>query len=249
MVSPRNRTQNRLRVASLVAAGILLLLVGLIILGILTDLYELGDLPRNVIHWVRRNGPVGAVAALYAEESGIPVLVPGDIFVVYMGRHARSLGGLLLAGVAMVAAVVLGATNLYWISRRWGRTLLEGRTGKVLHLTPARLGRAEHWFQRYGVWALIFGRHIPGFRIPITVAAGTLKVPYARFAGSVAVSSAMWVGLFLYAGARYGRSMEQFLLHHGRAYAVAVPVILVAIVAFLAVRHFGPGRSPAAAVK
>jgi len=42
-----------------------------------------------------------------------------------------------------------------------------------LHLTPQRLERAEGWFVRWGAWALIFGRHIFGLRVPLTVAAGT----------------------------------------------------------------------------
>ena len=236
MGSPRRR----LKVAS--AALLLFLAIG-VLLGVLTDLYELGDMPRNVLHWVRHNGPAGAVTALYAEESGIPVLLPGDVFVVYVGRHMGSAAGWLIAWVVMIIAVVLGATNLYWISRRWGRRLLLGRPGKVLHMTPRRLDRAEAWFQRYGVWALIFGRHIPGFRIPITVAAGTLKIHYAKFASSVAVSSAIWVGVFLYAGARYGRGMERFLLRHGRSYAIALAVILVVGGGLWALRRFRRERA------
>ena len=230
--------RRRLKTASAAVSLLLVVLAALVVVGILTDLYELGDLPRNTLHWVRHNGPLGAALALYSEESGIPVLVPGDIFVVYIGRHTSGVAGWLVAWVALIAAVVLGATNLYWISRRWGRRLLLGRTGQVLHLTPRRLDRAERWFGRYGVWALIFGRHIPGFRIPITVAAGTLEIGYARFAASVAVSSAIWVGVFLYAGARYGRSLERMLLRHGRPFAIAIPIFIALLIAASAARHF-----------
>src|SRR5712692_1588523 len=46
---------------------------------------------------------------------------------------------------------------------------------------PRRLERAERWFERYGVLAIIFSRHIPGFRVPITVAAGVFKIRYQVF--------------------------------------------------------------------
>ncbi|MDQ6748886.1 MAG: hypothetical protein M3010_12375, partial [Candidatus Dormibacteraeota bacterium] len=151
----------------MVVGAVVLVLGILLALGVAGDAYELGDLPRNTLHRIRQNGPGGAILALYAEESGIPVLVPGDVFVIYLGRHAGGPLGWFAAWGALVVAVVLGATNLYWISRRWGRGLLHGGLGSVLHLTPARLDRAEKWFASYGVWALIFGRHIPGFRIPI----------------------------------------------------------------------------------
>jgi len=237
----------RLKLASAAVAVIVLAGVVIVVLGVLTDLYELGDLPHNTLAWVRHHGPVGAVLALYTEESGIPVLLPGDVFVVYLGRHTSGITSWIIAWLAMIAAVVLGATNLYWISRRWGHSLLMGKTGRALHLTHERLHRAETWFGGYGGWGLIFGRHIPGFRIPITVAAGTLEIRYAKFAASVAVSSAIWVGVFLYAGARYGRAVERLLLRHGRPFAIAIPVVIAIVVAVWAGRQFGRthrGASP-----
>ena len=226
------------------AAVLVLITATIVLLGILTDLYELGDLPRNALRWVRQNGPLGAVLALYAEESGVPVLLPGDVFVVYVGRHTSSTTGWVIAWLVLIGGVVAGATNLYWISRRWGRGLLMGRTGRVLHLTPERLERAEAWFARYGVWALIFGRHIPGFRIPITVAAGTLEIRYPKFVASVAVSSAIWVEVFLLAGARYGRAVERFLLRNGHSYAIAIPILIVVVATIWGVRRYrASGRS------
>jgi len=52
----------------------------------------------------------------------------------------------------IIVVVVLGATNLYLISRRIGRRLLAGRLGAVLHVTPERLDQAERWFHRWGPW-------------------------------------------------------------------------------------------------
>jgi membrane protein DedA with SNARE-associated domain len=234
-----SRARRRLRRYSIWAGTVILLLGGLLAIGIISDVYEpLGDLPQQAFRWVRHNGPGGAVFALYAEESGVPLFLPGDVFVVYLGRHATSVSYFLIAWVALVTAVVAGATNLYWISRRWGRELLEGRLGRVVHLTPKRLDQAERWFSRYGVWALIFGRHIPGFRIPITVAAGTLKVKYRVFAASVAVSSAIWVTVFLFAGLRFGRAVEHLLFRLRINYAIAVPILLCLVGLWFGVQHF-----------
>jgi hypothetical protein len=103
----------------------------------------------------------------------------------------RHLASWLIAWRGLIGVVVLGATNLFFISRRFGRRLVEGRFAHLVHLSPERLQRAEKWFERCGVLAIIFGRHIPGFRVPITVAAGVLKVRYPLFAPSVAVSTAI----------------------------------------------------------
>ena len=201
-----------LPVRRLLLAALIVLLVTLAIFGDLDE--AVGDLPRLALAWVRHNGLWGAVLALYVEESGVPVLLPGDVFIVYLGRHLGSPAGWVTAWLAIILAVVMGSTNLYWISRRWGRDLLSSRLGRLVHVTPGRMQRAERWFQRYGVWALIFGRHVPGLRVPITICAGTLRVRYPVFALSVAVSTAMWAGVFLFVGVRFGREFEGFMRAH-----------------------------------
>jgi membrane protein DedA with SNARE-associated domain len=163
----------------------------------------------------------GSLLALYLEESGVPVPVSGDVFVVYLGHHlAGSLPRLVLVWLGLVAAVVAGSSNLYFISRRWGRRLVEGRLGLLLHVTPARLAAAERWFDRWGAPAIIFGRHIFGFRVPVTVAAGVFRVPYHVFAISVAVSTAVWAAVWLWLGVVFGRQIAVFLAGHRWAYAL-----------------------------
>src|SRR5258708_20245653 len=107
-----------------------------------------------------------------------------------VGAHVpRDLAAWLTAWLGLNGVVVLGATSLLFISRRYGRRIAEGRLGEVVHLNSERLARAERWFKRYGVFAIIFGRHIPGFRVPITVAAGVLRVRYPGFAATLATAT------------------------------------------------------------
>ena len=165
----------------------------------------------------------GSFVGLYLEESGVPLPVSGDVFVVYLGHHyAGSLPGLALVWLGLVATVVAGSSNLYLVSRRWGRRLVEGRLGLLLHVTPARLAAAEHWFDRWGAPAIIFGRHVFGFRVPVTVAAGVFRVPYHVFAISVAVSTGVWAGVWLWLGAVFGHHIAVFLAEHRWAYALAL---------------------------
>jgi len=170
---------------------------------------------------VSRLGPAASFLGLYLEESGVPVPVSGDVFVVYLGHHF-SISALELVGawLGLVAVVVGGSSNLYFVSRRWGRRLAEGRLGMFLHLTPGRLAAAERWFDRWGVPAVIFGRHIIGFRVPITVAAGICRVPYHVFAMSVAVSTAVWAAAWMWVGVAFGDEVAQFLDDHRWAYAL-----------------------------
>jgi len=211
--------------AILITAAIV---VSAILQGDVPDVVEWGTFwVRHVLH---RYTYLASYGLLYIEESGIPLPAPGDVFVMYVGAHVpRNLASWLTAWLGLIGVVVLGATNLFFISKRYGRRLAEGRFGEAVHLSPARLKRAEQWFKRYGVLAIIFGRHVPGFRVPITVAAGVLRVRYPVFAASVAVSTAIWAGIVMVIGITYGPRMEAFLNVHRVTYWIWAGVVLVMI--------------------
>ncbi|HEV2415651.1 MAG TPA: DedA family protein [Candidatus Dormibacteraeota bacterium] len=173
-----------------------------------------------------RNQFVPGYVLLYLEESGIPLPAPGDVYVMYVGVHVpHRLAAWITAWLGLILIVVLGATNLFFISRRFGRRLAESEFAEYVHLNHQRLLSAEQWFRRYGVLAIIFGRHIPGFRIPITVAAGIFQVPYRVFAPSVAVSTAIWAGIVLIIGINFGPRLGDLLRAHSFLYFVWVAIV------------------------
>lgn len=201
-------------------------------------LEELTDVVGPVWRALVRYGAPLSFGLLYIEESGVPLPVPGDVYVAYLGRiGAGSLPQLLASWLAIIAVVVAGSTNLYLLSRRWGHLLAEGRLGAVLHLDRGRLERAQRWFARWGAFAIVFGRHLPGFRVPITVIAGVLRVPYRVFAPSVAVSTAVWAGVWLFLGARFGSTVTS-LLSSQRWTLLAVAAAIVLVLAYVLVRAF-----------
>ncbi len=222
------RTLRVVAISILIAAAIVL---SAILQGDVPDVVSTGS------HWMRvllhRYTYLAGYGLLYTEESGIPLPAPGDVFVMYVGAHVpRNILSWVVAWLGLIGVVVLGATNLFFISRKFGRRLAEGRFGEVVHLNPERLHRAETWFDRYGVVAIIFGRHIPGFRVPVTLAAGVLKVGYPIFAASVAVSTAIWAGVVMTIGINFGPRIEAFLRLHRETYwlwasVVAVMVLLI----------------------
>lgn len=214
-------------------AGIVILIVAAIVVSAILQ----GDVPdvlEGGMLWVRpflhRYTYLASYGLLYLEESGIPLPAPGDVFVMYVGAHVpRNLVSWTVAWLGLIGVVVLGASNLFFISRKFGRRLAESRYAEAIHLSPERLKQAEQWFKRYGVVAIIFGRHVPGFRVPITVAAGALKVSYPVFVASVAVSTAIWAGIVMAIGVNFGPRMEAFLNVHRVTYWVWAAVVLVMI--------------------
>src|ERR1700730_14538865 len=224
---------NRRTLAAL--GGALLLAGGVAIFALLEgDVPEAAsELVRGIRPLLRGFGHLAPIGLLYAEESGVPMPLPGDIFVMYVGRFLPpGLPVWVVAWLGMVLVVVLGASNLFWISRRLGSDLPQHRIRKLLHVTDARIARAHGWFERWGPAALIFGRHIPGFRVPLTVAAAVCGVRYRTFALSVAVSTALWVGVFLYLGVTYGGRMERLLRLHREPYLLLPAGVIVALVVY-----------------
>jgi membrane protein DedA with SNARE-associated domain len=196
------------------------------------------DADASIRHVLTQHSYLAGFALIYVEESGLPLFIPGDAFLLYVGHRLPENAVILLAAwLGFTLAVTLGATNLYLVSRRYGRRLLEHRLARLLHLTPARMDRAERSFARWGPWALIFGRHIPGLRVPLTVAAGILLLPYRVFAISVAVSSAAWAAIFLSIGSLFGDGLERSIRGSPALYAGAVAGVLVVMAGIVAVRH------------
>lgn len=216
-----------------VAGGVVLLVCVVVAMALLVEHDAAGQAPdadTSIADLLQRHGYLGGFFLIYIEESGIPLFIPGDAFLLYVGhRLPHDWVILVAAALGFVLAVTLGATNLYLLSRRFGRGLLEHRLAGLLHLTPQRMDRAEVWFARWGAWALIFGRHIPGLRVPLTVAAGIFKLHYRVFALSVAVSSAAWAGAFLILGAAFGDGIERSIRSSPLLYAGLVGAIVVVV--------------------
>jgi membrane protein DedA with SNARE-associated domain len=222
----------------------------LLVLAILSLLVALAPFPapqHQLAGFLRQHGGKAAILLLYLEESGIPAPLPGDVIVSYVGLRSQGPLAWIASWLAIIIAVALGATNLYLVARRWGRPLAEGRLGHAFHLTPQRLLRAERSFARWGPFALILGRHIPGARIPITIAAGILRVRYSLFIACVGVSTAIWAAIFMVIGDVIGKQVAGIVRAHPVAYLLIPALVLVmcGYVCLRLLRYRPPDQSPA----
>src|SRR5258708_26825846 len=108
-------------------AGVAILIDAAIVVSAILQ----GDVP-DVVEWgvswmrhiLRRYTYLASYGLLYLEESGIPLPAPGDVFVMYVGAHVpRYLAAWLTAWLGLIGVVVLGATNQFFLSDRYGRRL------------------------------------------------------------------------------------------------------------------------------
>ena len=220
-----------------------LVAVALIVILLVAVAIVEGDVPEDLTHigslvigLLYRFGAAACLGLLYIAESGIPLPVPGDFYVAFMGRlYGHSLSTWLAAWIGIIIVVVAGASNLYWLARRWGPALLRHPVGRALHIDERHLDKAQGWFDRWGLWAIVFGRHIPGFRIAITVIAATMGVPYRVFAPSVAISTAIWAAVGMWLGATVGEAIGNVLFDRGWIYLLGLLLLIVVVAVTLVV--------------
>lgn len=164
----------------------------------------LSTLPAAVIYLV-----IFLVIGL--ESLGVPL--PGEITLVTGSLLAAT--GVTdpwwVAGSASAGAIV-GDSVGYAIGRRGGRALLV-RLGRRFprHLGPPQLAKAEHTFERWGVWAVFFGRFVALLRILAGPLSGALKVPYPRFLAANASGGIIWASGTTCAIYFAGRAAEKWL--------------------------------------
>ena len=152
-----------------------------------------------------------ALAAYVAvEEAGVPFPVPADTAIMLMGYQVyRGVANPVAIVLVVVFSATAGASVLYWIARLIGPRVLD-KYGRVLHITPERRHRAERWIRRHEVPAEVIGRLIPGFRIVITVVAGTARTSFLAFLPSAALSALIWVAIYMGIGWALGDQYKKF---------------------------------------
>ena len=182
---------------------------GYIIGQMLAFFYWLDKYAEWIEHLIESHSALSPLLLLLAEEMGIPILIPGDAILAYTGysvSQSHHTPIWLALGVATMS-VLIGATVLFFIARKWGQKLIK-HLSKFLFISDRHIQKAELLFAKYGIWAIIFGRHIPGMRIPITIFAATSGVKYKTFILSTFASTVLWILFYLKVGARYGNDIQ-----------------------------------------
>jgi len=161
--------------------------------------------------------------------------------VVLFGHQINS-GGWAFVTMALAGTLgyLVGAIVGWWIGRRGGRPFVD-RHGRVLHLGPDRLARAERWFDRHDRWAVLLGRITPVVRSFVSIPAGVFEMPFWPYLWLTAIGSAIWAFGLAGIGYAFGSNYERF--HH--AFDLALVAGAALVVLYLVFRWFSRLRSRA----
>ena len=177
-----------------------------------------------------------ALDAVFPAASELVMVYAGALASGALAGHVVLFGSAVSSGwwafvtmtLAGTVGYVLGSIVGWWIGRYGGRPLAE-RHGRLLHLGPERLARAERWFDRFGDWAVLLGRITPVVRSFVSIPAGIFRMPLGRYTALTVGGSLLWSAVFAGIGWAVGASYARF--HHAFDYVelavVAGAVILV----------------------
>ena len=193
----------------------------------------------HVSEWLQHVPPIAVylmVAAVIGVESlGVPL--PGEVVLVSAALLA-SHGTVdpLLVGVFAVAGAVVGDSIGYAIGRKGGRALFE-RLGRKFpkHFGPDHLATAERSFQRWGMWAVFFGRFVALLRIFAGPIAGMLHMRYWKFLTANLLGGVAWAGGTTAAVYYVGVVAEAWLKKF--SYFGLAAAVLIGIGSFVVVRR------------
>ena len=202
-------------------------------------LSSLADWVTDVID---RLGYIG-VALLVALENLFPP-IPSEIVLPFAGFVARD-GRATLLGMIIAATIgsLIGAWMLYGIAaaigpERFDRFIV--RYGKWFRLTSDDITKAERWFDRRAVVAVLVGRCVPLIRSLVSIPAGFRRMPFGTFTLYTAIGSLIWNTALIGAGYALRDNWDRVEPVLGVVQWIVILAILAAIAWFLWSRVFSP---------
>ncbi len=124
-------------------------------------------------------------------------------------QNGLGLPELFLLGIVGGLGASVGSTVIYLIALKLGRPALL-KYLKYVKVSEKKLTKVEHWFQKYGDKAVLFGRMIPVFREMISIPAGLLKMKFAKFLTYTVLGSCGWSITLIFIGYYFGNAAFEF---------------------------------------
>jgi membrane protein DedA with SNARE-associated domain len=139
-------------------------------------------------------------------------ITPSEIILAFAGwmlieRHGISPAFIPLAGLYAGLGSAVGASITYWVARLGGRPLVE-KFARLFHIDLKYIEKVEEQCQRWGAGIVLVGRVIPGVRTLVSIPAGLVCIPFARFFLATFAGAYVWCTLLIAAGYALGHEWK-----------------------------------------
>ena len=175
------------------------------------------------------------VALLVVLENVFPP-IPSEIVLPFAGFVAqRGSDSVVLMILAATVGSVIGALIMYWIAAIIGDERLHAftrRFGKWVQIREADLTRAEEWFDRHAMSAVLVGRCVPLIRSVVSIPAGFRRMKLIPYIAYTFLGSLVWNILLIGAGAILGDNWERVGSYVGVFQWVVIALVIAVGVRF-----------------
>ena len=160
-----------------------------------------------VSNFIAAYGLVAVFVLMVFESCGVPF--PSEVVMPTGGLLAATGHMNLVAAIfAGAAANLAGSLIAYGLAAKFGEPLLLG-PGRYIGIRRHHLEIADGWFQRWGLWAVLFGRVMPVVRTYISFPAGLARVDLLRFSVLTFAGALPWCAALALVGYTLGRNYER----------------------------------------
>lgn len=198
----------------------------------------MSDFTINFLQFLQHYGAFGVFGLLTLGVIALPV--PDETLLLLAGTLVKNQQlWLISTWFAVITGAMMGISVSYFIGRTVGYFAFHKLCTKI-GLSEKHLTYTQTTFKRIGPWLLFFGFFIPGVRHFTGIIAGTIPLPYKRFALFAYTGALVWSNVFFGLGYFYGMNAFNLFMDLYRHYGVwlIAPVILCVIVCILIKKTF-----------
>lgn len=166
-----------------------------------------------IIEIMNSYGYVGIVLLIALENIFPPI--PSEVILTFSG-FLTTTSDVTIMGVIIFSTIgsIIGAIILFGIGRLLDVEKLEkivSRWGHILRLTQKDVQKADAWFRKIGIWAVLIGRLVPIVRSLISIPAGMARMNFGIFLFFTTIGSLIWNSVLVNIGATLGSSWNTIL--------------------------------------
>lgn len=176
------------------------------------------------------------VALLVVLENVFPP-IPSEIVLPFAGFVAlRGTNSVALMILFATFGSVIGALIMYWIAAVIGDDRLHAftrRFGKWVQIRESDLTKAEEWFDRHAMAAVLIGRCVPLIRSVVSIPAGFRRMKLIPYVVYTFIGSMAWNIALVGAGAILGENWERVGRYVGVFQWLVIALVAVGVARFV----------------
>ena len=188
-----------------------------------------------ITQFMEQYGYLGVFLMIALENVFPPI--PSEIILPF-GGFMTTYTSMTVPGVviASTAGSVVGAVILYGIGLLLDVERLEkiiDRFGHILRVTKEDIHKADAWFDKYGIWTVLFCRMVPLIRSLISIPAGMSNMKFWLFLVFTTVGTLIWNIILVSVGAALGDNWDRITEFMDVYSNIAYAIIGIGIIIFL----------------